>query len=124
VVEKPRREGGTYEQIFFRTESGIRAHRSRTRLELARPPGELRIVVDSAERYPWRFPGAAVERRKLAVGDYALLDGERTAAVVERKSYDNLLGEIGAIQALHHQLTDLASQPAAALVIGPTTATF
>jgi hypothetical protein len=28
LVQKPRREGGTYEQVFFRTESGIRAHRS------------------------------------------------------------------------------------------------
>jgi len=74
-------------------------------------------VVDSGERYPWRFPGAAVERRKLPVGDYALLDGERAAAVVERKSYDNLLSEVGAIQALHQQLADLASRPPAALVI-------
>jgi hypothetical protein len=38
VVRKPRRDGtGTYEQVFFRTESGIRAHRSRTHLELAPP---------------------------------------------------------------------------------------
>lgn len=117
IVEKPRRGGGSYEQVFFRTESGIRAHRSRTRLELASPPAALTIAVDSAERYPWRFPGAAVERRKLAVGDYALLEGERTAAVVERKSFDNLLGEVGAIQALHQQLADLASRPPSALVI-------
>ena len=118
VVQKPRRDGsGLYEQVFFRTESGIRAHRSRTRLELAPPPAELRILVDTAERYPWRFPGAAVERRKLPVGDYALLEGERTAAVVERKSYDNLLAEVGAIQALHQQLADLAGRPPAALVI-------
>ena len=118
VVQKPRRDGaGAYEQVFFRTESGIRAHRSRTRLELAPPPATLTVAVDSAERYPWRFPGAAVHRRKLPVGDYALLVGERTAAVVERKSFDNLLGEVGAIQALHQQLADLAGQPAPALVI-------
>lgn len=118
VVQKPRRDGnGVYEQVFFRTESGIRAHRSRTRLELAPPPAALRIAVDTAERYPWRFPGATLERRKLAVGDYALLEGERTAAVVERKSYDNLLAEAGAIQALHQQLADLASRPPSALVI-------
>jgi hypothetical protein len=118
VIQKPRRDGtGTYEQVFFRTESGIRAHRSRTRLELARLASELTIVVDSAERYPWRFPGAATQRRKLPVGDYAVLDGERIAAVVERKSYDNLLGDVGAIQALHQQLADLASHAPAALVI-------
>jgi hypothetical protein len=32
LVQKPRREGGTYEQVFFGTESGIRPHRSRTQL--------------------------------------------------------------------------------------------
>jgi hypothetical protein len=51
------------------------------------------------------------------VGDYALFEGERLAAVVERKSFDNLLAEVGAIQALHHQLADLASHEAAALVV-------
>ncbi len=118
VVEKPRRNGtGTYEQVFFRTESGIRAHRSRTRLELAPAASPLRILVDSAERYPWRFPRADVERRKLAAGDYALLDGERIVAVVERKSFDNMVAELGAIQALHQELADLASHRAAALVI-------
>ncbi|HUF35688.1 MAG TPA: ERCC4 domain-containing protein [Gemmatimonadales bacterium] len=118
VVQRPRRDGtGTDEQVFFRTESGIRAHRSRTHLELAPPGSALAVVVDTAERYPWRFPGAVVERRKLAVGDYALLDGERVAAVVERKSFENLLAEVGAIQALHQQLADLASHEAAALVI-------
>ena len=120
VVRKERRNGaGAYEQVFFRTESGIRAHRSRTRVELGRTAGgdSLAIVIDSAERYPWRFSGASVRRRKLAVGDYALMDGERVAAVVERKSFDNLLTDIGAIQALHQQLADLASHDAAALVI-------
>lgn len=43
--------------------------------------------------------------------------GERLAAVVERKSFDNLLTDVGALQALHQQLADLASYPAAALVI-------
>lgn len=118
TVRKPRRDGaGTYEQVFFRTESAIRAHRSRSRVELRDAPGTLAVVVDSAERYPWRFPGATVSRRKLAVGDYGLLAGERLVAVVERKSFDNLLTDVGALQALHQQLADLASVSTAALVI-------
>jgi hypothetical protein len=118
VIQKPRRDGtGTFEQIFFRTESGIRAHRSRTRLELSAAPAPLTIVVDSGERYPWRFPGTTVQRRKLASGDYALLEGERIVALVERKTYDNLLAELGAIQALHQELADLESHESAALVI-------
>jgi hypothetical protein len=119
VVAKQRRGGGPdYEQVFFRTESGIRAHRSRARVELPRgDAAELTVVIDSGERYAWRFPGSTVLRRRLAVGDYALLSDGRTIAVVERKSFDNLLGDIGAIQALHQVLADLAAQPAAAVVV-------
>ena len=100
LVHKTRADGnGEYEQIFFRTESGIRSHRSRTRLELRTLPEHFPIAVDSGERYPWRFPHATVVRRRLPAGDYALLIEDRVAAVVERKSYDNLLGDINAIQA-------------------------
>ncbi len=114
------RDGRTYEQVFFRTESGIRAHRSRARVEL--PPSlrdgvSLTIMVDSGERYPWRFPEATVLRRKLDAGDYALMEDGRTLAVVERKSFNNLLGDLGAIQALHHQLENLESLGCAAVVI-------
>jgi hypothetical protein len=118
TVVKPRKGGpGMVEQVFFRTESGIRAHRSRTRVELSGPDLPLGVVIDSLERYPWRFPGATVVRRKLAVGDYALLDGGRVVAVVERKSFDNWLTDVGALQALHQQLADLTSHEPAALVI-------
>jgi hypothetical protein len=117
VTKTSARTGRPYEQIFFRTESGIRAHRSRTRVELREAPPAHTIAIDSKERYPWSFPEAALVRRPLAVGDYALLADGRTIAVVERKSYDNLLGDFGAIQALHHQLEDLGSCPVAALVI-------
>jgi len=118
-VQKPRKNGaGELEQIFFRTETGIRAHRSRSRIELRTTDTiPVRVVIDSLERYPWKFPGATVERRKLAAGDYALLDRERVVAVVERKSFDNLLADFGQIQALHQQLADLAGHAAAALVI-------
>lgn len=125
TVEKPRADGsGTYEQVFFRTESAIRAHRSGGRVELRGTPVALAVVIDSAERYPWTFLNAVVARRKLAVGDYGLLDGERVAAVVERKSFDNLLTDFGSIQALHHQLADLAAAPASALVIEAQFADF
>jgi hypothetical protein len=117
VIRKERRDGGGAEQVFFRTQSGIRAHRSRTHVELGAAEPSLVVVVDSAERYPWRFPGAVIRRRPLAAGDYALLDGERVVAVVERKSFDNLLSDVGAIQVLHQQLADLASHDRAVLVI-------
>lgn len=124
-VAKPYRDRpGTYEQVFFRTEAGIRSHRSRSRLEVRGGDGELQLVIDSSERHAWRFPGAAVTTRKLPAGDYALLDGERIAAVVERKSFDNLLGDLGAIQALHHALAHLGQYAWSALVVEAQYAVF
>ena len=118
VVHKPRADGtGDYEQIFFRTESGIRSHRSRTRLELRDAPGGVVIAIDTMEKYPWRFPGATVVRRKLPVGDYALLTDDRVSVVIERKSYGNLLNDINAIQALHHHFADLARLDRAVVVV-------
>jgi hypothetical protein len=124
-IDKPRRDGsGTYEQVFFRTESGIRSHRSRTRLEIQRSDAVLHVVIDSGEKYPWRFPGAELATRKLPAGDYALLAGERVAAVVERKSFDNLLSDLGQLQALHHALSHLGRYERAALVVEAQYADF
>jgi hypothetical protein len=118
TVERQRANGdGSYEQIFFRTDTAIRAHRSRTRVELRGPASALSIAIDSTERYAWKFPGATVVQRKLRVGDYALLDGERVAAVVERKTFDNFLGDIGSLQSMHHHWADLAAAGHSAVVI-------
>jgi len=86
-------------------------------VELLQLPDGMTVVIDSNERYPWRFPGARIKRRKLPVGDYALLDDERLVATVERKTFDNLLGDIGSIQTLHHHLGQLSSQAGPVLVI-------
>lgn len=124
-ITKPYKDRpGSYEQIFFRTESGIRAHRSRTRLELQPRQTEMDVVVDSGEKYAWRFPGTRLTNRKLPAGDYALLDGERIIAVIERKSFENFLHDLGAMQALHHALADLARYDRAALVIEAQYADF
>lgn len=118
MVEKPYKgRDGAYSQIFFRTESGIRAHRSRSHLETRPSDHRLTIAVDSGEKYAWNFPDASVTRRRLAVGDYALMENGRPVAIVERKSFDGLLSDIGSIQALHHQFADLAGCERAIVVI-------
>src|SRR6185295_9360084 len=49
TVVKPEPEGeGSYAQVFFRTQSGIRAHRSRRKLELGSDSAGLTVVVDSS----------------------------------------------------------------------------
>lgn len=125
ILEKPRADGGAIEQVFFRTEAAVRAHRTSKRAELSvRGEGGIEVVIDSQERYPWRFPGARVARRRLPVGDYALVHDERPLAVVERKTLDNLLGDLSELKGLHQQLAELAAWPHAALVIEAQYADF
>lgn len=75
--------------VFWRSEATMRRARPGIRVPLARAFGEpLAIAVDVGERYPWRFAGreATTDRRRLPVGDYALISDEEIAAVVERKT--------------------------------------
>ncbi|TAN06515.1 MAG: hypothetical protein EPN38_08235 [Rhodanobacteraceae bacterium] len=125
ILEKPRKDGGVYEQVFFRTEAAVRAHKSSKYAELsARNIDGMRIVIDSGERYAWTFPGASVTKRRLPVGDYALIDDERPHAIIERKTMQNLLGDLAELKGLHQQLAELSAWPHAALVIEAQYADF
>jgi hypothetical protein len=124
VVRKQRKDGtGAYEQVFFRTESALRVHRRPGRIELV-ASAELDVAIDARERYPWRFPGARIERRPLAAGDYALLRDRAPIAVAERKTCADLIADFGALGALHERLAALEAQPRAALVIEAQYADF
>lgn len=48
------------------------------------------IVIDTRERYPFRFAGRDVstERAALPAGDYGIRVGETVLAVVERKTME------------------------------------
>lgn len=126
IVEKPRKDGsGSYEQVFFRTELAVRAHKTSKRAEFSVPrDAELELVIDSMERYAWSFPGARITRRKLPVGDYALLSDDRPHAIVERKTLPNILADFVELKGLHQQLAELAAWPHAALVIEAQYADF
>lgn len=119
VLTKPLRDGsGTYEQVFFRTEAAVRAHKTakRAELSLAREAA-LEVAIDAAERYPWSFPGANATRRRLPVGDYALLHEDRVVAICERKTLDNLLRDLSQWKGLQQQFAELAAWPHAAVVV-------
>ncbi|MHB8631985.1 MAG: ERCC4 domain-containing protein [Candidatus Limnocylindria bacterium] len=75
--------------VFWRSEATMGHARPGIRVPLARAFGErIAIAVDVGERYPWRFAGLEVttERRRLPIGDYAILHDEEIAAVIERKT--------------------------------------
>lgn len=106
---------GTYEQIFWRTQEHFRQRPAsiRTGTSVAR---DVEILVDTNERYPFKFPNS--RREKLPVGDYAVVGphGE-LRAVVERKRFEDFLSGLNAINTLHMTLAELAAYPAAAMTV-------
>jgi len=106
-----------YEQIYWQTQRSMVQRRPRVSLVSSRGPRGYTVRVASEERYPWTFPGAAVQRAPLPAGDYALTDGDRTVAIVERKTLDNLIADFGVMPVLHQRLLELSTYEHHALVI-------
>jgi hypothetical protein len=112
------RRGGR-PMIFWQTARTARRARPGQRVPSARTAGdELTIAVDTRERYPYKFAGRPVNtiRQALPAGDYAVLDGDRVLAAVERKTLEDLVkslveGKLGFL------LGELAALPAAAVVV-------
>jgi len=92
---------------------GIRVPRRRA-AELA----HLTILVDTRERYPYKFTHqqASTERRALPAGDYGIAHDDELVAVVERKSVDDLVRRLIDGQ-LTYALADMATLPRAAVVV-------
>ena len=105
--------------IFWRSDATARTARPGVRVPAARGlDGPLHVAVDDRERYPWRFSGLPVdvERRRLPVGDYAVLHEGRLLAAVERKRPQELAtqaiaGRLGSV------MSELAALPRAAVVV-------
>jgi ERCC4 domain len=110
------------EAIFWQTPRTAALTRPGVRVPRRRAAGhaahELEILVDTRERYPYRFAGkqARTLRRALTAGDYAVeLDGE-LVAVVERKSLADLASTL-VDGSLNFLLAELAALPRAAVVV-------
>ena len=110
---------GGREAIFWQTARTVRQARPNVGLPRARSAaGQLAILVDVHERYPWTFSQqqASTTRRALAAGDYAVeLDGDIVAAV-ERKTMADLVSTLTTGK-MRYLLADLASLPLAAVVV-------
>lgn len=123
LIKRYKQQEGEYEQIFWQTQKGLQERRPRARFTIYGQP-ELHIMVETHERYPWQFPGCKVERGHLPVGDYALLEQDEIAAVVERKTFDNMLKDLSDLRILHQRLGELEAYPQAAMVIEAEYADF
>lgn len=111
---------GGREAIFWQSPRTTAKARPGIRVPTRRAAGqrELAILVDTRERYPYRFSRqqARTERRALPAGDYGVeCDGE-IVAVVERKSLQDLAGRL-VDGGLSYALAELATVDRAALVV-------
>lgn len=79
---------------------------------------ELHILIDTRERYPYRFPKkeATIERQTLPAGDYGVRVADELVAVVERKSLQDLTSNLVS-GSLTYALAGLATVERAALVV-------
>lgn len=107
------------EVIFWQSNRTAKQARPAVTMPKARAFGQaLEIVVDSHERYAWKFSEqqATTTKRALPAGDYGVaVDGEIVASV-ERKSLDDLVSTLTSGK-LRYVMADLASLPRAAVVV-------
>jgi len=112
---------GGREAIFWQTARTAKQARPRGSLPTARASGlsELEILVDSRERYAWKFSRqqATTTVHALPAGDYAVrADGGEVVAAVERKSLADLATTLTGGK-MRYLLAELAELPAAAVVV-------
>lgn len=102
-----------YEQIFWQTQQSMRQRRPRVWLPTA--GSQFTVRVASEERYPWRFPGSTIVRGRLPVGDYALVDGDEIITVVERKTFESFLSDLGTMPWSWRPPTSISSTAAGSI---------
>ncbi|MFN0025703.1 MAG: histone-like nucleoid-structuring protein Lsr2 [Acidimicrobiales bacterium] len=106
--------------VFWQTARNRRQARPNVSTPSARAAGitELEIVVDTRERYAYRFANqqARTVSRALPCGDYGVAVGNRTVAAVERKSLADLVSSL-LNGTLRYALGELSSLPRAAVVV-------
>jgi hypothetical protein len=107
------------EVVFWQSARTTRQARPNVSLPTRRAAGQvLEILVDSHERYPWKFSAQQASTRPQALpsGDYAVaLDGTIVASV-ERKSLSDLVSTLTTGK-LRYVLAALAELPRAAVVV-------
>ena len=110
---------GGREGIFWQSAKTVRKTRPGMRLPTRRSAaGVLDVIVDTRERYAWKFERQQVQltKRALVVGDYAVeIDGD-VVGVVERKKLAEIAGNV-VDGSLLVTLGELATARRAAIVV-------
>jgi hypothetical protein len=108
------------DMVFWQSPRTRKQARPNVQTPTARAAGiaELEIIVDSHERYAYRFGGQQVQilKRALPCGDYGVVVDEQLVASVERKSLADLVASLTGGK-LRYAIAELAALPRAALVV-------
>lgn len=106
--------------VFWQSPRTRKQARPNVRTPTARAQGldELQILVDTHERYAYRFASqqASIVPKALPCGDYGVEVDGLLVASVERKSLADLVASLIGGR-LRYQLADLAALPRAAVVV-------
>jgi hypothetical protein len=106
--------------IFWQSPRTTARARPGARIPARRASGisELPILIDTRERYPYRFAGkkATTSRTPLPAGDYGIAVEGEIIAVVERKTLADLTARL-VDGGLAYSMAELATLPRAALVV-------
>lgn len=104
--------------IWWQTQKTAQAANPGARIPRGRAVGPLTIAIDTREKYGWKFSSrpVAIERRALPAGDYAAVVDGTVAAVIERKTLENLASSLSD-GGLAFQMQRLAEVPRAAIVV-------
>jgi hypothetical protein len=107
--------------IFWQTQKAARAATPGARIPKGKTLAGLTVLIDTRERYPFRFSGRDVvtERAALPAGDYVVADREHAVAAVERKTLDDLTSSLSD-GTLAFQAQRLAEVPLGAVVVEGT----
>ena len=108
------------DMVFWQSARTRKQARPNVSLPTARAAGiaDLAVVIDSHERYAYRFPAQQVQTRvaPLSCGDYGLEISGELVASVERKSLQDFVSSLVSGK-LRFALGELAALPRAAVVV-------
>lgn len=99
--------------IFWQTQKTARSASPGARVPRRRAVSRLTIVVDTRERYPFRFSGRPVETRRETL---SAVGADQPLAVVERKTLENFVSCLSD-GTMSFQMQRLGEMPLAAIVV-------
>jgi len=104
--------------VFWQTQKAARTANPGARVPRGRTIEDIEIVVDTREKYGYKFAGRSVQLRRAALpaGDYGLEAPSGLIAVVERKTLENFAASLSD-GTLAFQMQRLADIPLAAVVV-------